>query len=177
MKPLAFEVAHNVVATFSALHCVHKTAEKMKLSRQQISPLLDFVWNRTVTAENIKGCVRFPQLRLYEFLYCEFLYTANVSAEDAAKALGWRLERVQSSCGGPAEWRKTAERKSLRNGTTSRERGSRDDDPTEEEIYAAAAELRKSWTPTDPRWQERNKRVEALRYVLDGDDPQLFRGM
>ena len=176
MKPLAYQTARRVVSTFNETRCVRETARVLKLPVDVVRSVADWMWNRTFHKETaiVARTTELSRIKISEDSWCEFLYTDGATPEEAAESLGWELAAVLASCKGATEWRKTSGRKRLYTracADTQPQQG----DPSEEDIYAQAAALRKSWSPTDVRHGERQHRVEAREYIFDGHNPQVFR--
>lgn len=176
MKPFSYSTARRIVATFNETRCVRETARVLKLPLASVRSAADFLWNCTFHKETaiIARTSEPSRIKISEEFWCEYLYTSNVTPEAAAESLGWPLRRVLASCKGATEWRKKSGRKRLYvRGCVNTQ--PQKDDPSEEEVLAAAAEIRKTWAPTDARHGERQPPVEAREYVFDGHDQQVFR--
>lgn len=176
MKPLAYQTARRVVATFNVTRCVRETSRVLKLPVDVVRRITDWLWNRTFHKETaiVARTTELSRIKISEELWCEFLYADGVTPEDAAESLDWAVTAVLASCKGESEWRKTTERKRLYTRTCTNTEPQKDD-PSEEDIYEQAAALRKNWSPTDVRHGDRPNRVEAREYIFDGHDPQVFR--
>jgi hypothetical protein len=174
MKPLSYLAARVVVATYNDTRCVRETARVLNLSRDLVRTVTDWLWHRTFHKETVMKNDRKPRIKISEDFWCEFLYANGATPEDAAESLDWALDRVLQSCRGPDEWRKT-KRKPLFTKNCAQDTDPRPDDPTVDELYSRAAELRKSWAPTDARHGQRPDRVEVREYIFDGHNPQIFR--
>lgn len=177
MKPLDYQSARRVVSTFNVTRCVRETARVLKLPVDLVRRMTDWLWNRTFQKETavVAKLTELSRIKISEETWCEFLYTDGVSPEDAAESLGWSVEAVLASCKGESEWRKTTGRKRLTTRNCAADTQPQKGDPSEEEIYEAAAALRKTWSPTDARHGERRRPVEAREYIFDGHNQQVFR--
>lgn len=173
-KPFDIFVAQKIVATFNKVRCSRETARLLKLPRDAVRDAADFLWNRTFHKETVMRSTTLPQMRVTEDLWCEYLYTSGVTVPDAAEALGWTEDELRGRFEG-ADWDAVPRPRLYARARMTDTQGQQEKDPSEAEIYAQAAELRKNWSPNDPRLPNQPERVEAREYSFRGHDPQVFR--
>lgn len=148
MKVLSYAKACDIVDYYNASYCTRLVAEQVKLSRQVVYEVIDWLFNREYLREiDLANTATTKKLlpELTKERWCEYLYSHDVSPEDAARALHWELSRVLESCRGAAQWRKESNRERCFRKKPERPEPVAESDPTEEEILAAAAEVRETW--------------------------------
>lgn len=151
MKVLSYAKACDVVDYYNASYCTRLVASQVKLPRQTVYEIVDWLFNREYLREVDLASTSTSKKLLPELTkerWCEYLYSHGVSPEAAARSLLWDIARVLKSCCGPTEWRKTSNRqlcfrKRLEKATS---RGPDEVDPSEEEIARAAAAVRETWS-------------------------------
>ena len=150
MKVLSYAKACDVVDYYNASYCTRLVAEQVKLPRHAVYEIVDWLFNRENLREvDLANMATSKKLlpELTKERWCEYLYSHDVSAEDAARALLWDVPRVLESCCGPKEWRKAKNRqRCFRKKPENVKPNSTEVDPTVEEIAQAAETVRKTWS-------------------------------
>lgn len=154
MKPLSFYRAQDVVALYNEYRDVRDVAKKLRLPRQEVFKIIDWLWRAEHSREaDLNG--RTPQTVLPLLTpqrWANYLYHNNYRALDAADSLFWPIQSVLNSCGGPEEWSKACDRRPVMALAEDEEAaaldGPADDDPTPEEIQTRALEVQARWTPS-----------------------------
>lgn len=105
-------VVRLMIKVYEKTKSAAEVARQMMLPKADVLALLNWIWEQQdqvqrpprhgVGVESITAGV-----------YLRYLYETNVSAEDAAEATNWPLDRVLLSYGGPSQWRKKSGRKPL----------------------------------------------------------------
>jgi hypothetical protein len=119
-----------------------EVARKMMLPKAEVLALLNWVWEQQDQTRRGPQCgIGVDELAAGDYL--RYLFERNVSAEDAAAAVGWPVHRVLSTCGGRRQWKKKAGRKPL--SVRQPEPEYLFGDPAEAVVAQELEKLRESW--------------------------------
>jgi hypothetical protein len=145
MEILSFYQARTVVALYNGCRNARAVARQLKLPYQSVYDLACWLWDHAYPREvDLVSSRPVKQLLpdLVKPVYLAYLYSRDVSVEDAAKSVNWQPEEVARTCHGQKAWARTKNRPPV----LPKKREPRCPIPEpeipEDEIYRRALELR-----------------------------------